>query len=269
MEKVEICNLLKRALRHIIVSRNGQFVSTGSGVVVKEDGSILTAKHVLCPGAAGYECDKIIARSISDNLKYECTPCVSHDFVLDFDSHFHPIDPDLVILRPLVKLPKQEFVKLAPDIQPEGTEVIMGGVPDDVRQIFDFDQLFDLSKPRMTELKLQYEANFSPFFMQSLFKSAMIGKTQHVVFNNIDFSDKGIQGLDKISIKAAVYWLDNHLTYGGSGGPLVNLNGELVAIMTQKAFTAYPGNESLTAIPSGTGMAMSHHYLSWFLPYLH
>ena len=43
-----------------------------------------------------------------------------------------------------------------------------------------------------------------------------------------------LTGLENVHASGAEYWLDNHLTYGGSGGPIVNTNGELVGIVCQK-----------------------------------
>ncbi len=69
-----------------------------------------------------------------------------------------------------------------------------------------------------------------------MFKNGMIGNCQKI---NLNFgaTSLGIKGINNVSVPGANYWLDNHLTYGGSGGPIVNMNGELLGIVCEKAFT--------------------------------
>jgi len=59
------------------------------------------------------------------------------------------------------------------------------------------------------------------------------------------------------------------LTYGGSGGPIVNIDGKLFGVIIRKGFTSAKKlqiQQSIQGIidklPSGTGFDLSHHLIT-------
>jgi hypothetical protein len=111
-------------------------------------------------------------------------------------------------------------------------------------------------------LKSEFERGMMKYFRPSMFKRCMIGSIQTI---NMNDEEKGL------SISGAEYWLDNHLTYGGSGGPMVNTKGELVGIVVRKGLTDAkkfgirsidPSVQAVPSLPSGIGLALSHQFLT-------
>ena len=65
------------------------------------------------------------------------------------------------------------------------------------------------------------------------------------------------------NINGATYWIDNAVTYGASGGPVVDSFGKLIGIISEKGVT--DGVDSENSVPSGSTMALSHKLITWHL----
>jgi V8-like Glu-specific endopeptidase len=269
MNKIKICRQLEKTVRRIVVDNGSKIISAGTGVIVSSDGTMLTANHVIADQDVGLFNGKILVSGLGDNkseLEYE--PVV-HNLKLDVKQgdFLKPINLDLAILRPSIPVKKIEYVKLQKKLSQDGSEIIMAGFPDDLELPFGFVDYFNLSNPDMVSVKEAMDKRFKYFFRQLMFKSGMVGHAPEITFNDLDVSGLKIRNLTKINTCGAIYWLDNHLTYGGSGGPVVNKNGELVGILCKKAMTnekdKLPGG--IEKLPSGTGMALAHQLISWAL----
>ncbi len=157
-----------------------------------------------------------------------------------------------------------EYIKLFDGIAEIGTDIIMAGFPDDIKLPFNFIEKLKKENPAMVEAKNAIDYKFQFYFRQLMFKGGMIGHCQKIHLNNFDVSKSSISGLGKINVLGAIYWIDNQLTYGGSGGPIVNSGGELLGIICEKALTKSKMPE-MPELPSGTGMGLSHQLITWIL----
>lgn len=265
MNKIEVCNKVKKMVRQIIVDNGSKILSTGTGVVIREDGTLVTARHVV-EGDDGVYHGRIRVRG-SDSAEKEYIPAiVGLNLDINFPDLVDPLIIDLTILKPAEPQKEVEFINICNRVSEVGTDVLIAGYPDDISLPFHFDKKLSESNPEMQKVKEVMEERFKFFFRQLMCKSAMIGHVQNVKLG-MDVSKLGIEGVNKIHAEGAVYWLDNHLTYGGSGGPIVNLDGELLGVICEKAFTESK-MESVDQLPSGTGMGLSHQLITWLLPHV-
>lgn len=271
MKLKKICKNLRPLLRKVIVVDRNVVNSAGSGVIVDENGTVLTAKHVIADEKGNPFTGHILVSGLNSGLQ-QYIPVSPLDLSFNFGPSvpFAPIEVDLCILKPVQKIQNADYISLANEFPDMGDKVIMAGFPEDIDEPFYFLKNQDTKNPDIKELLSLYQAKFKHIFRQQMFKHAIVGNIASTVFNKVNVEGlKGWSGPRIINIDSRIYWLDNHLTYGGSGGPLVNKRCELIGIMTEKTFTSLKLKDSPNVmIPSGTGMALSHKLISWMLPHI-
>jgi hypothetical protein len=267
MDNIEVCQKVKKAIRHILIQNQTSILSSGTGIVIKSDGTLITAKHVIEEENVGIYHGKITAKGLeTERIEYRIVT-TGFGFDVDLSDYINPISIDLAVLKPVQQIQNSDFISLCTDLAEVGTDIIIGGFPDDVSLPFDFLDKLNINNPKVALVKEKIDKQSKFYFRQLMFKHAMIGHAQKIKLNNFDASKFGLKNLTKINVTGSTYWIDNHLTYGGSGGPVVNLNGELLGIICQKAFTDSK-TDTPKKFPSGTGMALSHHLISWLIDYL-
>jgi hypothetical protein len=263
MGHVELCNRISEAICQIFVFENDKIQSVGSGVFV-EGGHIYTAAHVIVdkdkndkPHGTGL---LVRGNNYLENIKGKWSGPLrkGHDPKI-----MRSLPVDVAAIKPN-KIPDGvNHQNVSPDFAPVGTECIMAGFSDDIDKPLQFENYFETRNPDMTKLKEKYKSGFQKFLRPCMFKKCMVGSRQ-----NIELGDPG----KELVIKGAEYWLDNHLTYGGSGGAVVNLDGELLGIVSRKGLTDATkfgirkidpsGVKSVEKLPSGVGLSLSHQFIT-------
>lgn len=262
MDKTELCGRAKDATRQVIVVGDDKILKTGTGVTVDDRGVVLTAGHVLCDDNGELLEGRVMVST--DDGPVEHDPMFSGDLGLE---HGHEglsgeIEIDLNILLPPEGLSKQNCLPPHEPICKVGEDVILAGYPDEVtfefhpEKMVDYDAFGGGSRSR---LEREF---FNELLKPEMLKRGMVGNVQIAALNNIDLRPIGVNG--RISIEGAYYAMDTHLTSGGSGGPVVNKDGELIGIVIRRSRTRLD-NRLLRLIPAGTGVAVSHHLITWAL----
>lgn len=245
MDKKEICKKIKEVVRKITITHDGFVVGLGTGVTINSSGYLLTANHVLCNYSESS--GKIIANGIEDACTTEYKP-ILYNVKIDIKGFFNPIIIDLAILVPLSKI-ETNFMELSDNIAVEGEDVIMAGFPDDIKLPLNFDKALNFNNRDLKEKKYEIESFLKNSMRLMMARHGMIGSVQKININN--------------DINGATYWIDNAVTYGASGGPVIDSSGKLIGIISEKGVT--DGVDSENLVPSGSAMALSHKLITWGL----
>ncbi|MFA5743139.1 MAG: serine protease, partial [Candidatus Paceibacterota bacterium] len=228
MDKKEICEKIKYAIRKVAIVSNDSVLSFGSGVVINSSGLLLTANHILDEYLALPNV-KIIVEGVGKILPSEYKIRLGGPSIdIDTPEFVKPIIIDLAILEPITPSQTDFFVELNSELALEGTEVIMAGFPDDINPPLNFDKALKFDNPKLGEKKRDIEKFFEISMRFLMMRSAMVGNIQKV---------KIVDAKRSINIDGGVYWLDNTVTYGASGGAVVDDSCKLIGIISEKGVT--------------------------------
>ncbi len=256
-----IANLLQKATYVIDVfedkdayDRNESY-NSGSGVAINSTGDLISAAHVLTGRTAvnsknltGSEI--IVARTEDlDPRSYGVVLCGIEINI----SHIlrEPLAVDLAYLRPHSPRENVPFVQVKREMSPIGTTVLMAGYPDEVKPPLSFHQFINYSHPPLSTPEHQTSRKIKAIEQQLMLKAGILGYAKKATFNATDGSEL---------LTLYVYYVDNGMHSGSSGGPVVNMQGELIGTITQRAVTTV-SNMHLPdpnfQVPSGSTLAIS------------
>lgn len=266
MTKTEVTDIVKKSLVKIVVidKNSGNVLSQGSGVVVNDIGFVLTAYHVVS-SLANNNSDIIMAtpytggKSLFYSLIYG-----GISFEIRGQDQISSMLIDLAILVPLqpTNLPP---ISLMDDIPKEGTDIIMAGFPVDLKTPLDISEKFKKESVgglnNINKIK-EFTHSIIPWIMV---KHGIIGGVFHIVTPNMKTELLGESV--SFSLLAAEYWVDNTYAKGASGGPIVDMEGKLLGIITERGITYESDfmNTITFPIPSGTIRVLSHKLITWSL----
>ena len=126
-----------------------------------------------------------------------------------------------------------------------------------------FDKSLNFDNHELKEKRFEIEGFVKSAMRLIMIRSGMVGSVQKInISGNCDFSDFK----KSISVSGATYWVDNAVTYGASGGPVVDYSGKLIGIISEKGATAGL-SDSEKLVPSGSAMVLSHKLITWRLQY--
>ncbi len=153
-----------------------------------------------------------------------------------------PITIDLTILSPVIPKSNVSHLKLRKNPSQIGTRVLMAGFPDDILPVLNINHAIDRKNPDLTPI-----VNKIDDFSGLMIRSGMIGRQ-----NIINLTD----GNRILEIEE--FYIDNQMNPGASGGPVINLKGEIVGIIIQRSVTdASSAENPYLKVPSGTTIAIS------------
>ena len=249
MNHIELCERLRNATYLVKLVAGDETKGHGSAVCINSDGHLLTAAHVIreefppdTEEAPGPE-HIILGRTTSEG--YQRYRPISAGISVFFPSLLKPLWIDIAMLEPLQPQLADSFMPLSLEAPAVGTEVLMAGFPDDVGLPLDFDQYLDYSVPQIRKQRQALSEARRLLFI----RSGMIGLRSEL---NISDPEKGLR------ITGDVIYIDNVLHSGGSGGPIVNSRGEVIGIVTERAFTPVPLDVMPELkIPSGTAVGVT------------
>lgn len=243
---------IAKACCAIRVLEDDEEISTGSGFAFMDNGHIITAAHVV-HGDFPVNLAKYANRPTKILVKlpgfpeFECTATVPliEIHVVQFNT---PLQLDFAILVPNSELPfKVPF--LFPKVIPPrvGQEVFMAGYSEELVVPFNIDKLLSVG----ASVDLGHKSELTG----SLIKRGVIG--------NI----RGIKASDNSgrSIECSVFFVDNAMHRGSSGGPIVDDHGDVIGINTKRAVVSASQSEAPNLeVPSGCTIGITLDLLRWY-----
>lgn len=258
MNTVAICEMLERTTYALEVYQGDEKYSEGSGFCWNENGMLITAAHVITGRTPIKEEDwrdpevKILARTKdSDYMQYEPALC---GITVNFPGPLkEPLQIDLALLKPVEPRSGVDNLEIAYERWPRaGTPVLMAGFPDELETPLLWTKAINYEYPPIKEAAGETERIVERVGQLLMVKSGMIGHVSDISF---DPDGSGVKTLE-----AGVYYIDNAMHSGASGGPVVDERGMVIGTISKRAVTtvAFPELESPNKeLPSGSAMAVS------------
>lgn len=240
------------SLCSITVYLDGECISEGSGFAISEDGAVLTAAHVLTARTPILERDytdpgmRIVVKFANiDAIEYSVGICAINipprpgsELVQIDQALIFPRTPLSTPLRPLTLGP-------APRL---GEEVFFGGYSDELQLPLQIDALVATEAPDIT-FGVSVRRGHNSDITGPIIKRGVVGNFLNTVTEN---AATGIQ------IECAVFYLDNGIHSGASGGPIVNRAGLAVGVIVQRAVTNASQSSAIgLEVPSGSTVGLS------------
>lgn len=261
MDTIKLSRELEKATYSIEVWCNGEKVSGGSAVAFNSNGYLLTAGHVVVRLTHIQEDYSnpdtiIIARSrFLPPQKYVIHLC---PLTVNPSNYFRqPLVIDLAILIPLTPQENVPYLEVRNDEVQVGEQVLMAGFPDEIELPFSFDKLLDF---RLPEVKAQGE-NIEIARQLLMVKSGMIG--HKYCFNFYVKDDTHMK--EGVSIQGEIFYVDNVMHSGSSGGPVISHDGKIAGVIVQRAITPVPFEDTPNLqVPSGSCVAFTPRAITNF-----
>ena len=249
----ELYTRVSNACCYITVFLGDEKISDGTGFAFRPDGQVITAGHVVT-GRMPIRAEDYRDPTVKILAKFPGRPLIEYrvgfcGITIIVDAFSQPIQIDQSVLIPASTQTGIPFIHAR--IMPPrlGEQVFFAGYSDELELPFLVEKLL---KPEVTGSSEFLDAMSKGYLADMtgpLIKRGVIGNVRRICAENT---------ADKISIECDVFYIDNSIHSGASGGPIFNSNGEAVGVITKRAITSasqsqYPGLE----VPSGATIGLS------------
>ncbi len=252
----ELYERVSPACCHITVFVNNAKVSEGTGFAFSTQGEVLTAAHVI---TGRWPIRKEDYRDPSQKIfcKFPGLPVLEYSVMvcsveIEVPAFKRPVQIDLAVLllnadnAAIPQIPYIPSITTAPRL---GEQVFMAGYSEELELPFQIEKLLSSSFPGVAEFLKAMNNGYQADMTGPLFKRGVIGNIRSVVAENTEAGD---------CFQCEVMYVDNAMHSGASGGPVFNMRGEAVGIVSQRAVTAVDsGDRGMLPIPSGCSIAIS------------
>jgi hypothetical protein len=252
----EIYENIQKCCGYVTVVLDDEVISEGTCFAFTSDGEVLTAAHVVTgrvpirlkdysdPNAKIFV--KFIGRPV---LEYRVSFC---SLSIQCEAFTEIIQLDIAALAPQQKqevvFPYLPAKITSPHL---GQQVFISGFSDDLSLPFNIDRIAKKDFPGMHNFLSAMKKGYMADMMGPLIKRAVVGNHRRIIAED---SNKNV------TIEADIFYLDNGINSGASGGPVVNENGEAIGVISQRAVTgASQDSAPDLKVPAGATIALSLH----------
>lgn len=269
MNKVLLSKKLDETTYRIRAFENSDLFSEGSAFCFSESGTLITAAHVV-DGGKPFEISKFDELNLKIEAHTKNGPIIQYKPIIcgiTFDWPNGLLKDktiiDLAILHPVEQINNIPFLEIEDDHQPVGTDILMAGFPDELEFPLKIDENTDINHLKKFQSEKDIESSLSRLKgMLIMKKSGMIGFGDDLIIDpNLG---------DGFKLKIGVYYIDNGMHSGASGGPVINGNGKVLGVISKRAVTrvSYPDLENPSKdVPSGSTLAITPKTIIDFIKY--
>ena len=248
----ELYAQVSRACCCITVFLADELISEGTGFAISKDGAVFTAAHVVTGRIPIRESDcrdpalKVFAKFPGIPLiEYRIAICGIHIEVPSFTSNVQ-IDQSLLLPAAPVLFPFEPFTIGAPPRL--GEEIFFAGYSDELESPFRVERLL---KPETTGAREFLEAmqrGYRADMTGPLVKRGVVGNARRICTS---------EAATNTEIECEIFYADNSMHSGASGGPFVNRRGQAVGVIVQRATTsAAQSSDPSLLVPSGSTVGL-------------
>jgi hypothetical protein len=248
----ELYAQVSRACCCITVFLADELISEGTGFAISKDGAVFTAAHVVTGRMPIRESDyreptlKVLAKFPDiPVIEYRIAICGIHIEVPSFTSNVQ-IDQALLLPAAPVVFPFEPFTIGAPPRL--GEEVFFAGYSDELELPFRLERILKPETNGAREFLEAMKRGYRADMTGPLVKRGVIGNARRV------FTSEAVTNTE---IECEIFYVDNSMHSGASGGPFVNRRGQAVGVIAQRATTsAAQSSDPSLLVPSGSTVGL-------------
>lgn len=240
---------------YVTVFEGDEIISEGTCFSFTNTGEVITAAHVVT-GRMPIKEEDYTHPQQKIFIKFPELPLVEYavcfcSFGINVPSFKEIIQLDIAVLRPKKEQTfKFPFLPASINSLDLGQRVFVAGYSDELNIPFSVEKIIDPASFGADKfLKAIREEGYLADMTGPIIKQGYIGNIRRI------FADDNSQN---IKIETDVFYIDNGIHSGASGGPIVNEEGVALGVLTQRAITpAHQSNNSELKVPSGSSIGIS------------
>jgi hypothetical protein len=246
---------VSRACCYITVYLGDEKISDGTGFAFRSDGQVITAAHVVTAKWPIRKEDYLDPR-IRIYAKFAGVPLLEYRVLLcgiNVDAHGtfkEPVQLDQALLAP--KETSTQSIPYIPALTHPpalGQEVFLAGYSDELELPFSVDRVLSSDFTGVPEFLQAMDRGYMADMTGPLIKRGIVGNVRRVIAQDMAAN---------ITLECDVFYVDNSVHHGASGGPVFDSSGNAVGVITMRATTSgsQPDYPNLK-LPSGATVGLS------------
>lgn len=247
---------IQRCCGYVTVVLDDEVISQGTCFAFTSDGEIITAAHVVT-GRVPIQYKDYSDANAKILVKFAGRPLIEYkvsfcSIDINCAAFTETIQVDIAALAPKEKQAEAFHYLPARIVSPSlGQQVLLSGFSDDLSLPFNINRIAKKDFPGIQDFLSAMEKGYIADMMGPLVKSAAVGNHRKIVAEDTT---------QNITIEVDLFYLDNGVNSGASGGPVVNEDGEAIGVITQRAITSASQKSAPDLkVPAGATIAISLH----------
>lgn len=245
---------VSRACCYVTVFLGNEKISDGTGFAINPEGQIITAAHVIT-GRWPIRREDYVDPEVKIFAKFAGLPLIEYAVVLcgitvEVNGFSEPIQIDQALLVPK-KLPATTVPHILALPYPPalGQEVFLAGYSDELVLPFSIERILPNEMDGVSAFQEAMEKGYMADMTGPLIKRGIVGNVRRIVAQNT---------VSGITLECDIFYVDNSVHSGASGGPVFDTMGNAVGVITQRATTTATQSEGQKIVlPSGATVGLS------------